>query len=134
MNGWHKIDDAVRASPKVKIAALDTVRAELFADQKDAEKQVVEDAAAINVLQDRLFAERKRALLVVLQGMDTSGKDGTVRGVFNVTGPLGVIVTPFFTMKTLLVVASVTKPSAFRRMASEAPRRLASTIAMMLFI
>ena len=95
MNGWKKIDAAVRATAKVKIAATDTLGADLFTDKSDAEKQVVEDAAAINVLQDRLFAERKRALLVVLQGMDTSGKDGTVRGVFNVTGPLGVIVTPF---------------------------------------
>jgi PPK2 family polyphosphate:nucleotide phosphotransferase len=97
MNGWKKIDEAVRVAPdaKVKIASLDTLRADLFPDKSDAEKQVAEDAAAINVLQDRLFAEGKRALLVVLQGMDTSGKDGTVRGVFNETGPLGVVVTPF---------------------------------------
>jgi PPK2 family polyphosphate:nucleotide phosphotransferase len=46
-------------------------------------------------LQDRLFAEGKRALLVVLQGIDCSGKDGTVRAVFNPSGPLGVKVTPF---------------------------------------
>ena len=37
----------------------------------------------------------KRALLVVLQGVDTAGKDGTVRHVFNQTGPLGVTVTSF---------------------------------------
>jgi len=42
-----------------------------------------------------LFADGKRALLVVLQGMDTSGKDGTVRDVFNATGPVGVHVTAF---------------------------------------
>ncbi len=46
-------------------------------------------------LQDRLFAEGKRALLVVLQGIDCSGKDGTVRAVFNPCGPIGVTVTPF---------------------------------------
>jgi PPK2 family polyphosphate:nucleotide phosphotransferase len=97
MANWKKIDDAVRVAPgaKVKIAAIDTLNADLFADKAAAEKQVAEDAAAINELQDRLFAEKKRALLVVLQGMDTSGKDGTVRGVFNDTGPLGVVVTPF---------------------------------------
>jgi len=97
MTDWNKIDDAVRVKPgaKVKIADLDTVRADLFADKKDAEKLAAEHALAINALQDRLFAERKRALLVVLQGIDTSGKDGTVRGVFNATGPLGVTVTPF---------------------------------------
>lgn len=42
-----------------------------------------------------MWAERDRALLVILQGIDTSGKDGTVRAVFNRCGPLGVNVTPF---------------------------------------
>jgi PPK2 family polyphosphate:nucleotide phosphotransferase len=46
-------------------------------------------------LQNALWAERSRALLVILQGIDTSGKDGTVRGVFNKCGPLGVNVTAF---------------------------------------
>ena len=60
-----------------------------------AKEQAEEDAAAIDALQDRLYGERKRALLVVLQGTDTSGKDGTIRAVFNRTGPLGVSVTAF---------------------------------------
>ena len=60
-----------------------------------ANKQTEEDAAAIDALQDRLYAERRRALLVVLQGTDTSGKDGTIRNVFNRTGPIGVAVTAF---------------------------------------
>jgi PPK2 family polyphosphate:nucleotide phosphotransferase len=42
-----------------------------------------------------LWAEGERALLVVLQGMDTSGKDGTIRHVFCGVNPLGVRVTPF---------------------------------------
>jgi len=66
-----------------------------FPDRKAAEKQSAEDGEAIDKLQDRLFAERKRALLVVLQGIDTAGKDGTVRYVFKETSPLGVVVTPF---------------------------------------
>ena len=66
-----------------------------FADKDTAKAQLAEDAAAIDALQDRLFAEGKRALLVVLQGIDCSGKDGTVRAVFNPCGPLGVKVTPF---------------------------------------
>jgi len=61
-----------------------------FPDRKAAEKQTAEDGEAIDKLQDRLFAEGKRALLVVLQGTDTAGKDGTIRGVFGQTSALGV--------------------------------------------
>ena len=66
-----------------------------FPDRKAAEKQSIEDGAAIDKLQDRLYAEGKRALLVVLQGIDTAGKDGTIRHVFKEAGPLGVNVTAF---------------------------------------
>ena len=66
-----------------------------FDDKDKAKEQVAEDAAAIDSLQDRLFAEGKRALLVVLQGIDCSGKDGTVRAVFNACGPIGVTVKSF---------------------------------------
>src|SRR5215212_55135 len=41
------------------------------------------------------MARGMRSLLVILQGMDTSGKDGTIRAVFNATGPLGVHVRAF---------------------------------------
>jgi PPK2 family polyphosphate:nucleotide phosphotransferase len=66
-----------------------------FPDRKAAEEQSTKDGAVINDLQDRLYAERSRALLVVLQGIDTAGKDGTIRHVFNETGPIGVTVTAF---------------------------------------
>jgi len=46
-------------------------------------------------LQGRLWAEGKRSLLVVLQAMDTGGKDGTIRHVFEGVNPLGVRVTAF---------------------------------------
>jgi PPK2 family polyphosphate:nucleotide phosphotransferase len=46
-------------------------------------------------LQDRLFAEDKRSLLVVLQGLDASGKDGTIKHVMSGVNPQSVTVTPF---------------------------------------
>jgi len=46
-------------------------------------------------LQERLYAERSRALLVVLQAMDTGGKDGTVKRVFTGVNPTGCRVTSF---------------------------------------
>lgn len=66
-----------------------------FADKSAAKAGTLTDAAEINRLQDLLYAESSRALLVILQGTDTSGKDGSVREVFNATGPLGVSVTSF---------------------------------------
>jgi PPK2 family polyphosphate:nucleotide phosphotransferase len=46
-------------------------------------------------LQERLYAEHKRSLLLVLQGMDTSGKDGTITHVIGGLNPQGVQITPF---------------------------------------
>ncbi len=54
------------------------------------EKRLAELAARIDELQELLYAEAKRSVLVVLQGMDTSGKDGTIRHVFREIDPLGV--------------------------------------------
>ena len=54
------------------------------------EKRLNELAARIDELQELLYAEAKRGVLVVLQGMDTSGKDGTIRHVFREVDPLGV--------------------------------------------
>jgi PPK2 family polyphosphate:nucleotide phosphotransferase len=95
---WKKIDAAISVRPgeAAGLAERDTVGKDIVdLDKGDGEKRVAHDAHEINELQDKLFAEGKRALLVVLQGIDTSGKDGTVRAVFNDTGPLGVAVTPF---------------------------------------
>jgi PPK2 family polyphosphate:nucleotide phosphotransferase len=43
----------------------------------------------------KLYAERKRSLLVVLQAMDTGGKDGTITHVVRNFNPQGVMITPF---------------------------------------
>ena len=67
----------------------------LFPDKKEARVSLKKDAAAINELQDKLYATRERALLVVLQGMDTSGKSGVIRNVFADTSPLGMQVEAF---------------------------------------
>ena len=63
----------------------DTECAHLFADKKAAEDGLKDDAKAINILQDKL-CERRRALPWCCRH-DTSGKDGTVRGVFDRCGP-----------------------------------------------
>lgn len=49
----------------------------------------------INALQDILYAQGKHKILLVLQGMDASGKDGTVRQVFSACDPLGIRLASF---------------------------------------
>jgi PPK2 family polyphosphate:nucleotide phosphotransferase len=85
----------VRPGTRVKLSKLDAGRTLHFGKKEAAEQATETDAKEINRLQDILYAEGKRSLLVVLQGIDTAGKDGTIRGVFNATGPLGVRVTSF---------------------------------------
>jgi PPK2 family polyphosphate:nucleotide phosphotransferase len=49
----------------------------------------------LSSFQERLYAEGKRSVLLVLQGLDGSGKDGTIRRVFTGVNPQGCRVTPF---------------------------------------
>jgi PPK2 family polyphosphate:nucleotide phosphotransferase len=85
----------VAPGKSAKLHERDPADLECFPDRDIAQKQSQNDAEEIDKLQDRLYAESKRAVLVVLQGIDTAGKDGTIRRVFKEVGPLGVIVTPF---------------------------------------
>ena len=64
-------------------------------DKDLAKAQTTTFDIAIDEWQNKLYAEGKRALLVVLQGIDSAGKDGTVRAVFHTCGPIGVQNVPF---------------------------------------
>jgi PPK2 family polyphosphate:nucleotide phosphotransferase len=56
---------------------------------------LAKNADRLSVLQYLLYAEAKRSLLVVLQGIDAAGKDGTIRHVMTGLNPQGTRVTPF---------------------------------------
>ncbi len=89
--------DALRVAPGSPpvIAARDT-RDDLGLDDKEAAKQLLADLTdRLSALQERLFAEGERSVLVVLQGLDASGKDGVIRAVFTGVNPQGVRVTSF---------------------------------------
>jgi PPK2 family polyphosphate:nucleotide phosphotransferase len=66
--------------------------AKLFSSGDKAKDKATLEALAVEIdsLQDMLHADRRYKLLVILQGTDTSGKDGTIRGVFGRTSALGV--------------------------------------------
>lgn len=64
-------------------------------DKDEGEKRLGEVVGRIEELQYVLYAEDRRSVLLVLQGLDASGKDGVVRRVFEGVNPTGVGVTSF---------------------------------------
>ncbi len=64
-------------------------------DKSDARERLDEYRTRLETLQELLYAESRHKLLIVLQAMDTAGKDSTIRHVFQGVDPLGVRVTSF---------------------------------------
>jgi PPK2 family polyphosphate:nucleotide phosphotransferase len=64
-------------------------------DKPDARARLDQYRARLETLQELLYAEGRNKLLVVLQAMDTAGKDSTIRHVFQGVDPLGVKVANF---------------------------------------
>src|SRR5206468_6472965 len=84
----------VRPGSKVKLADLDPSETHGI-DKAEAEKLLEKNLARLSVLQYQLYAEASRSLLVVLQGIDAGGKDGTIQHVMSGLNPQGVRVTSF---------------------------------------
>jgi PPK2 family polyphosphate:nucleotide phosphotransferase len=86
----------VRPGKRVRLADCDPRDTSGFAGVKDDGRQQLERMTGrLEKLQELLWAEQKHAILVVLQGMDTAGKDGTIRRVFAGVNPQGVRVAAF---------------------------------------
>jgi PPK2 family polyphosphate:nucleotide phosphotransferase len=91
-----KLEKKYKVAPneKVKLDKWPTAVKEAK-DKKAAEKSLETHRQHLYELQELLSAEQKRAVLIVLQGMDTSGKDGTIRHIFTGVNPQGCTVTSF---------------------------------------
>lgn len=77
-----------------KLHKIDT-RAPKDLDKLITKEKIKGILAELNELQNLLFAEGKHSLLIVIQGMDASGKDGVIRNVFGSMNPQGVTVKSF---------------------------------------
>jgi PPK2 family polyphosphate:nucleotide phosphotransferase len=64
-------------------------------EKESAASELVKQLARLTELQDRFWAEAKRSVLVVLQGIDAAGKDGTINKVMEAFNPQGCPVTSF---------------------------------------
>lgn len=82
---------------KLRLKDYDTGSQKDVPERAKAEELTTHHAIKIGEYQDLLYADGRHALLVVLQGLDGSGKDGTVRKVFDAVNPTGIVVTSFKT-------------------------------------
>jgi PPK2 family polyphosphate:nucleotide phosphotransferase len=85
----------VEPGEAVSLAAIDPEGTEHYHRKKDVAKELEKQRRRIQDLQARLYAENKRGLLIVLQAMDTGGKDGTIKHVFSGVNPQGCRVSSF---------------------------------------
>lgn len=79
---------------RIKLSQIST-RAPQSLDKEKIKAKTATVLKELDELQNLLYAENKRSLLVVIQGMDASGKDGAIRNVFGSLNPQGVRVKSF---------------------------------------
>ena len=80
---------------KVRLKDYDAAYTGGMKNKRTAAKELAENIAVLGDLGYRLYAENRRSLLLVLQGMDTAGKDGTIRHVMRGFNPQSCQVTSF---------------------------------------
>ena len=79
---------------KIRLAEIDT-QAPQNLDKRETKEQLQKILEELDELQNLLYAENKHSVLVVIQGLDASGKDGVIRNVFGELNPQGVTVKSF---------------------------------------
>lgn len=85
----------VRPGEPITLADLDPNASEHYKKKKHVEEELEYQRDRLGKLQERLYAENQRSLLVVLQAMDTGGKDGVIKHVFQGINPQGCRVWSF---------------------------------------
>jgi PPK2 family polyphosphate:nucleotide phosphotransferase len=85
----------VKPHSKVKLADYSTDAHPGFRDEKATGPVLDKHRKQLSDLQEVLYASQAKAILIVLQGMDTAGKDGTIRHIFSGVNPQGCDVASF---------------------------------------
>jgi PPK2 family polyphosphate:nucleotide phosphotransferase len=94
----QRIRNLLQALPKdgrFRMADVDADSTPGLKSRKRLSRDLKKHRASLFNLQERLYAEHRRSLLIVLQGMDTSGKDGTITHVIGGMDPQGVLISAF---------------------------------------
>jgi PPK2 family polyphosphate:nucleotide phosphotransferase len=79
----------------ISLANFDPNESEYYESKQDVKKELKKQCKRLAKLQERLYAQNKYSLLIVLQAMDTGGKDGTIKHVFSRVNPQGCRVWSF---------------------------------------
>ncbi len=85
----------VKPGTKLKLADIDPEATPGCATKEEGQARLEKNINRLSVLQYLLYAEGRRSVLAVLQGIDAGGKDGTIRKVMSGLNPQGVVVTSF---------------------------------------
>jgi PPK2 family polyphosphate:nucleotide phosphotransferase len=90
------LEQELRIAPDSRVKITDIDPADTHgASKASAAKQLEKNCEKLSLLQYQLYAESQRSVLVVLQGIDAGGKDGTIKHVMSGLNPQGVDVTAF---------------------------------------
>ncbi len=85
----------VKPGTKVKLREMDSGYTGKHVSENEALADIERYRDKLGKLQYLLYAEKRRSLLIVLQGLDAAGKDGTVNHVMSAMNPQGTTVTGF---------------------------------------
>src|ERR1700761_262690 len=85
----------IKPHHKVRLDAVRTTPPAGFTDKVKLNAILDKQRQQLSTQQELFYAARKKAMLIVLQGMDTAGKDGTIRHIFTGVNPQGCQVAAF---------------------------------------
>ena len=88
-------DFIIKEGMKFSLSDYPTEVKKKVIDKEQGELLIQKDVEELSSLQDVLYADRRRAVLIIIQAMDAAGKDGTIKHIMSGVNPEGVKVTSF---------------------------------------
>jgi PPK2 family polyphosphate:nucleotide phosphotransferase len=90
---WQEL--RIKPGKDIKLSKIDTRFTIKQSDNKELKELLAADVEEIAKFQTKLYAENRQSLLIILQGMDGSGKDSTIKHLMSGVNPQGVVVHSF---------------------------------------
>jgi len=91
----HIDNYTVKSENDLNLSKLETSATIKQPEKTELKKMLLDDTEKIAALQNKLYAENRQSLLIILQGMDSSGKDSSIKHIMSGVNPQGVLVHSF---------------------------------------